>query len=106
MIIYEVNLTVDNSILQHYQEWLVAHIGEMLQYRGFKQAFVAKEKTDEILDNTTRLCVQYTLSSEQDLEHYLTNHAADMRAAAIKKFGNKFSARRRVLINTNTILTS
>jgi hypothetical protein len=97
MIIYEVNLTVNNDIYNEYYNWLLAHIKTMLTFQGFHQAELAKEKSiDE--DKKTKLTVRYTLKSEQDLNNYFNRHAQSMREDGTKRFGDKFSATRRVFI--------
>ena len=101
MVIYEVNLTVNNSIFHEYYEWLMHHIKDMLQFRGFQKAEVAKEITNE--DDVTKLAVRYTLENEQALESYLNHHAQAMRQDGIQRFGNQFSASRRVFIDAAVI---
>lgn len=96
MIIYEVNVTINNDIFNEYTSWLIEHIKIMLQFKGFRKADILKEKTAENDAKTTRLTVHYFLESEQDLDDYLNTHAKAMREDGIKKFGNQFSAFRRV----------
>ena len=47
-------------------------------------------------DGRAQLCAVYHLRSQSDLDNYLANHAAHMREDGIKRFGQKFSASRRV----------
>lgn len=97
MIIYEVNLTINNEIFEEYYHWLVEHIGLMLEFRGFHKAEIAKEKiAEKDIPDKTKLTVRYTLESEEVLNDYLTNHAPAMRDDGIKKFGDKFNACRRI----------
>lgn len=97
MIIYEVNLTVNNEIFEEYYQWLVEHIKAMLKFKGFRQAELAKEKnTENETNETAKITVRYFISSDEDLNDYLANHASAMREDGIKKFGNKFSAFRRI----------
>ncbi|MBV9575303.1 MAG: DUF4286 family protein [Gammaproteobacteria bacterium] len=103
MVIYEVNLTVKNEIFSDYYPWLIEHIKIMLQFQGFRKAQISKEKYDENINNETKLTVHYSLDTEADLEHYLNHHAKNMRAESISKFGDKFSASRRVLLQTDLI---
>lgn len=102
MVIYEVNLTVNREIFNEYYFWLVEHVKEMLQFRGFMKVEIAQEKgADE--HQAAKLIVQYSVNSEDDLNDYLQNHAAKMREGSIKKFGDKFSATRRVYQTLVTI---
>lgn len=99
MITYEVNLAIDNVILDNYYHWLIEHVKQMLQFDGFISAEIAKEKTPE-KSTQTKITVWYTLNSEESLNHYLENFATAMREDGIKRFGNKFSATRRIFINS------
>lgn len=86
MVIYEVNLTINNEIFTDYYNWLVEHIEIMLQFPGFRKAEISKEKVSENEANSTKIIVHYSLESEQDLENYLKTHAPAMREDGIKKF--------------------
>jgi hypothetical protein len=97
MVIYEVNLTVNNEIFEDYYQWLIKHVEEMFQFRGFKKAEIAKEKKlNQESEDKTKLTVRYSIDNEADLNDYLQNFATTMREAAIKKFGDKFRAERRI----------
>lgn len=99
MVIYEVNLTISNDIFAEYYDWLIKHVEEMLQFRGFQRAEIANEKQAENeVVGAKKLTVRYTLESEQHLQDYLAQHACIMREDALKRFGNKFSALRRIFI--------
>lgn len=101
MVIYEVNLTVNNDIFHEFYAWLVKHAEEILRFTGFQQAEIAKEKMN--VSEAVKLTVRYTLSSEDDLNHYLTHHAPAMREDGIKRFGNQFSAVRRIFTESSVI---
>lgn len=97
MVKYEVNLVIQKEIFDNYYTWLVDHIKEMLKFHGFKKASISKEISKENLkDNYINLTVLYNIETKQDLDNYLEQYAPHMRADGIKKFGNKFSAHRRV----------
>jgi quinol monooxygenase YgiN len=97
MIVYEVNLSVDWSVADAYRAWLAEHVTAMLALPGF----VSAERFDVLQPpgeaERARFCVHYRLSDAAALERYLTQHAAAMRADAIERFGERFSANRRVL---------
>ena len=104
MIIYEVNLTINNDIYAEYYHWLIDHVKEMLKFPGFKTVEIAKEKLLQDNNNQSKLTVRYTLNSEDDLDNYLNHHAPRIREEGIKKFGNQFSATRRIFENVHTHL--
>jgi len=94
-VVYEVNLEADADIAGPFDTWLRDHIADMLQFEGFRSA--------EIFDDPAapagriRRIVQYRLRSQAALDDYLTTHAPRMRAQGIARFGNRFTAARRVL---------
>ena len=63
----------------------------MLKFSGFEKAEILKDEEAE-----NRYSVRYYLSSRQDLEDYLQNHAKKMRGEGILKFKDKFSAKRKI----------
>jgi antibiotic biosynthesis monooxygenase (ABM) superfamily enzyme len=95
MVIYEVNLAIDEGIYTEFRLWLKEHVNEMLQFPGFIQASIFKPELNEASDQE-KLTIQYQLENMDDLERYFTEFAAKMRAEGIKRFSDKFSATRRV----------
>lgn len=95
MIIYEVNLSIDERIYSEYLSWLNNHAKQMLRFPGFIQASIFKEEQAEVLEQP-RLTVQYHLESRRDLERYFTEFASKMREEGLQRFGDKFSATRRI----------
>lgn len=95
MVIYEVNLSIDEEIYSEYLVWLKEHVQQMLQFPGFIQASFFKPEQE---DNASqeKLTVQYQLESRDDLQKYFTEFAPKMREDGIRRFGNKFSAERRI----------
>jgi antibiotic biosynthesis monooxygenase (ABM) superfamily enzyme len=94
MVIYEVNLEINKEIYTDYMKWLKQHIQLMLQFKGFISAKVSH--LTEINPHIKHVTIWYSLESKQALEQYLTLHAPTMRQEGIEKFGNKFSAHRRI----------
>jgi hypothetical protein len=94
-VIYEVNLEADADIAGPFDTWLRDHIADMLQFEGFRSA--------EILDDPSapagriRRIVHYRLRNQAALDDYLVNHAPQMRMQGVARFGDRFSAERRVL---------
>ena len=100
LICYEVNLEIDAAIEADYRIWLRAHIEEMLALPGFVSAqwFDVLEPTPAA--GRIALCVQYFLRDAQALQAYFDQHAARMREDGVARFGDRFSASRRVLERT------
>lgn len=97
MIIYEVNLIIQNKIFDEYMRWLKNHITDMLKFDGFIRAETGLIKEDnQQAEKTIR--INYLIESEKQLENYLKEHAATVRNHAVKKFGSQFSASRRIII--------
>ena len=94
-VIYEVNLEADAGIAAPFDTWLRDHVADMLQFGGFRSA--------EILDDPAappgriRRIVQYRLRDRAALDEYLAVHAPRMRAQGAARFGDRFTAERRVL---------
>ncbi len=95
MVIYEVNLSIDNDIYPDFMKWLKAHVEEMLSLPGFMQARLLKPE-EEATSTQEAFTVQYQLKSRADLQRYFTEFAPRMREAGIQGFNDKFSAKRRV----------
>jgi hypothetical protein len=95
MIIYEVNLALQNDIADAYMTWLRDHIKEILEIDGFIRAEVFAEQAPAA--DVRRIVVHYHLHNLASLESYFANHAERLRADAINNFGDKFTATRRVL---------
>jgi len=94
-LIYEVNLSVDKAIIESFDEWLAGHVEEMLRQPGFLGAEVFDVEDD--VDGRARRVSHYHVETRTDLENYLENSAARMRQDAVDRFGDRFSATRRVL---------
>ena len=97
MILYEVNLRVRREIAEEYRAWLGPHVGEMLALPGFVagELFAVRDADDA---ETVAFCVQYRLRDEAALDEYLREHAPRLRAEGLARFGERFSAQRRVLL--------
>lgn len=94
MIIYEVNLFVDNAVAEAFATWLRGHIQEMLAFEGFEGA------TWYMLDpEGGQQCwsTHYHVTNWQYLNAYFENHAEAMRQDGLDRFGGSFTANRRVL---------
>lgn len=94
MIVYEVNLSIDNDVAEEMAVWLRAHIGEMLEIDGFERAAWYFREPE---DRRQRWCVHYYLTSQRHLDEYFARHAERMRGDGSARFGGRFAAERRVL---------
>lgn len=95
-LVYEVNLEVAAAIAPAYRAWLDAHVREMTVLPGFLGAQVY-EVGEPRADGALSLCVHYRLRDAAALEEYLRGHAPRMRADGVARFGDGFSATRRIL---------
>jgi hypothetical protein len=94
-VVYEVSLEADADIAGPFDTWLRDHIADMLQFEGFRSAEILDD--DSAPPGRIRRIVQYRLRNHEALDDYLANHAPRMRAQGVARFGNRFSAERRVL---------
>lgn len=95
MIIYEVNLEIQKVILSDYLDWLKLHISDMLKFDGFQSHQLFTIESED--KNFVLLSVHYHVESRKKLQDYFDHHAIAMRDEAIKKFGDRFKANRRIL---------
>ncbi len=95
-VLYEVDYQAEAAIEGPFDTWLRDHTADVLQFDGFLSA--------EILDDDSvapagriRRIVQYRLRDRPALETYLREHAPRMRAQGVERFGERYTAERRVL---------
>lgn len=94
-VTYEVNLVPDPSIEEAFDAWLDEHVSEMLRLPGFLTA-VVRTSTDPDSGNPQRT-VQYELKDTAALDAYFKNHAQRMRQQGLDRFGEMFTATRRIM---------
>jgi heme-degrading monooxygenase HmoA len=94
VILYEVRIAVDRELADEYHGWLEAHIREILALPGFQFAELLREEGDAA---RAVFVVHYWLADRDALTRYLRDHAPRMRADGAARFGDRFSAERRVL---------
>lgn len=100
MILYEVNLTIANEVFNQYMAWLRPHIQEMLNFEGFIKADIY-ENAEQEGDKTT-IVAAYYVNNLDNLQRYLSEMSASMRADGIKRFGDKCVVTRRILTLTES----
>jgi hypothetical protein len=94
-VLYEVNMEADAAIEGPFDTWLRDHIADLLQFPGFLSAEIFGDASAPA--GRVRRIVQYRLRDQAALDAYLRDQAPRMRAQGVAKFGERFSAERRVL---------
>jgi quinol monooxygenase YgiN len=94
VILYEVRIAVDRELSEAYRSWLEAHIHEILALPGFEYAELLREEGSA---ERAVFVTHYWLRDRDALEGYLRDHAPRLRADGLQRFGDRFSAERRVL---------
>jgi quinol monooxygenase YgiN len=97
VIVYEVNLVVRETIRADFRTWLAAHVEEILALPGFVAAEILEQREPAAAEGTHALTVQYRLVDEAALARYFAEHAPRLREDGLRRFGDGFSATRRVL---------
>ena len=98
-LIYEINIKVSLGILDDNLSRLEEHISEILDIDGFESAKIYKETSTS--SDFFVITIHYSVSSKSALDFYFNNHAEALRQKGINRFGDKFSATRRILEQTN-----
>ena len=98
-VLYEVTLRVRPAIADAYGAWLDAHVRELVALPGFLGAQVARVLPDDDDDAaaTVVYCCQYRLRDRAAFDAYLREHAPRMREDGLRRFGDGFTATRRVM---------
>lgn len=94
MVIYEVNLDVDNAVAEEFALWLPGHINELLCINGFISAVWLQEEGGA--PGRVGWTVHYRLSDRESLEAYFRDHADRMRHDGLTRFPGGFKAHRRI----------
>jgi hypothetical protein len=92
---YEVCLEPDPAILAEFDPWLETHVREMLRLPGFTGASI--HRAEEPGTGRPQRVVRYRVHDRAALERYFREQAATMRAAGLERFGDRFTATRRVI---------
>lgn len=95
MVVYEVNLLIDENIYNQFESWLKEHAREMLQFPGFINAHILKPENEDTVSQR-KLTVQYQLDNKDSLNNYFNQFAAKMREDGLQRFKDQFSAERRI----------
>lgn len=95
MVVYEVNLLIDENIYNQFELWLKEHAREMLQFPGFINAHILKPENEDTVSQK-KLTVQYLIDNKSSLTNYFNQFAVKMREEGLKRFKDQFSAERRI----------
>jgi hypothetical protein len=95
-VTYEVALEPDPEILGDFEAWLEYHMDDMLALPGFTGASVHKAEDPET--GAQLRVVRYELEDRAALERYFEEFAPRMRAEGLAKFGHRFRATRRIVL--------
>ncbi len=103
MLIYEVNLTVDDTEATRYSTWLREHIREMLDLDGFEAAvwYDRHEDGDTVPEDDEptgprEWTIQYQVRDREALRTYFNEHAHRMRRSGSEQFTDHVSLERRI----------
>jgi hypothetical protein len=96
VITYEVALEPEPEILGDFEAWLEHHVDDVIALPGFTGATIHKAENPET--GAALRIVRYELASRQALERYLAEDAPRMRAEGVTRFGDRFRATRRIVL--------
>ena len=91
MIIYNVTVNVDDSVIEQWLVWIKEHIPKVLATGKFTDAKLTKVLVEEQMGGQT-YSIQYRAISKKALESYYENDAEKLRQDGLSKFGDKMLA--------------
>ncbi|TAN02657.1 MAG: DUF4286 family protein [Rhodanobacteraceae bacterium] len=97
MIVYAVELEMDQALRDEYLAWLDGHVREMLALPGFTGAEILVRTQPAPAAGRFIVSAHYRLRDRAALDDYLARHAAHMRAAGLARFGERVHASRQIL---------
>lgn len=99
-LIYEVSIAVDPEVAEDYAAWLKGHVLDVLDNPGFDSATIHRADAPDG-DTRRHFVVHYAVRDRAALDAYFASDgprgAAAMRAEGTSRFGERFSATRRIL---------
>lgn len=97
MVLYNVTIKVDKDIVDEWVSWMKdEHMPELLQTGLFTDAKLFRLLEVDEEDGIT-YSAQYFCKNMADYDSYIDNHAADMRAKGIARYGDRFVAFRTIM---------
>lgn len=98
MLIYNIQLNVDDSIHDEWFEWMKKkHIPDVMNTGCFKESKIFRVLSPEPEEGTTNYVVHYVCNNLEDYEKYQIEHAAFLQSEHKDKFGSKFTAYRTLM---------
>ncbi len=99
MIIYNVTINIDQSVHEHWLEWMKnEHVQEVMRTNCFEGCTICRILHTEVeTEQEYTYCFQYTCQSMVQLEHYKTHFAPALQHDVEQRYANKFVAFRTVL---------
>ena len=95
MFIYNVTVTIDESIHDEWLRWMKeSHIPDVMKTGFFVENKICKLITEE---KETTYAIQYTFHKMGDLTAYQKTHAPRLQKEHAEKFKDKFAAFRTIL---------
>lgn len=91
-ILYEVTVTIEPQAREDYLAWLKPHVREILKLDGFLDAAIWIDSEDPCAITSA-----YIVRDRAAMDAYLAGPAAAFRADGVERFGDKMSAKRRML---------
>lgn len=96
MIIYNVTISIDESVQFDWLQWMrSAHIPDVMQTGHFLEARISKVHGEE--EGGVTYAISYVAKSQENLDTYQAQHAPRLQAEHASKFAGKFAAFRTLL---------
>ncbi len=96
MVIYNVTLSVEESITKEWLDWMrTTHIPEVMGCGFFSKAQITRVITQT--DNTNSFAISYTCASMKELHQYQINFFDKMQQKHIDLYGDKAIAFRTIM---------
>ena len=96
MIIYNVTVSVEESITNDWIEWMkTIHIPEVMDCKIFSKATISRVIAHE--DNTNTFAISYTCNSIKDLHQYQIKFSNPLQQKHIDRYGEKAIAFRTIM---------
>eukprot|EP01098_Paradermamoeba_levis_P008041 TRINITY_DN3347_c0_g4_i2.p3 TRINITY_DN3347_c0_g4~~TRINITY_DN3347_c0_g4_i2.p3 ORF type:complete len:121 (-),score=46.48 TRINITY_DN3347_c0_g4_i2:253-615(-) len=94
--IYEVTSSVPQADGKDYHQWLIQHTEDLLKVNCFTSRDIYHVASDDA--SRAQFVVHYRADSKAKVDEYLEKHSGVLREEALKRWGDKLSASRRILI--------
>ncbi len=92
MLIYEVSITIDPSVMSEYTQWMSEeHIPEVMRSPGFVKAEFLLEP-----EGRPRMRVLYYIKDATFLKKYLSDYAPALRQKSLDRWKDHFQAERAI----------